>query len=298
MGTGILPAGIISNREVLNGSVKVEADKLQHLYKLIANFEQPIGGGAVTQQVATRAKVGAAAGWVVAAADNLPYVATLPASQTGSTLIVPLDGLPIGATITGFRAVAQIESAAGTVTLDCDLRATTNVLTDPTDASIGAMTQVSVTADTAVSQEKTGLAEVVTSGKSYYFKFTATTAASTDIILQHCEITYTLPTLPVSRELLLHVADKAGTLTDVGAGLNVDGSSTSITVDLKKNGTTMLAAPIALTNATGDRVEVAGSITGNGSYVAGDVFTAILTVTSAVGASGPWLRVALREDGE
>lgn len=144
-----------------------------------------------TRQIGTRAKVGGTAGWTVGAADNLPYVGTVAASQTGSTLVVPIDGLKVGDTITGFKVVAQIESAGGTVTLDADLRATTNVAADPTDASIGSMTQVSVTADTAVSQEKTGLSETVTSGKTYYLLLTATTALSTDIILQACEYTVT-----------------------------------------------------------------------------------------------------------
>jgi len=148
-------------------------------------------GQSSTLQLAGRTKVGGTSGWVVDAATNLPYLGTLAASQTGSTLVQRIDGLKVGDTITAFRVVAQIESAGGTVTLDADLRAVTNVAAEPTDASIGAITQVSVTADTAVSQQKTGLSEVVTSGKSYYILFTATTAGSTDIILQASEITVT-----------------------------------------------------------------------------------------------------------
>lgn len=144
-----------------------------------------------TTQVGTRAKVGATAGWTVAAANDLPYVGTVAASQTASTLVIPIDGLHIGDTITAFKIIAQIESAGGAVTLDAALRAVTNVAAEPTDASIGAITQVSVTADTAVAASKTGLTEVVTSGKSYYLLLTATTAASTDIILQHCELVVT-----------------------------------------------------------------------------------------------------------
>lgn len=144
-----------------------------------------------TTQVGTRAKVGGTAGWVVAAANNLPYMATMAASQTAGTLVIPIDGLHIGDTITAFKVIAQIESAGNTVTLDADLRAVTNVAGEPTDASIGAITQVSATADTAVAASKTGLAEVVTSGKSYYLLVTGTTAASTDIILQHPEIVVT-----------------------------------------------------------------------------------------------------------
>ena len=144
-----------------------------------------------TFQVGGPAKVGATAGWVLAAADNLPYLATQAASQTGGTLVVRITGLHLGDTITGFRVIAQVESAGGTVTIDGDLRAVTNVAAEPTDASIATMTQVSVTADTAVSQAKTGLTSVVTTGLSYYILITATTGASTDIILQYPEITVT-----------------------------------------------------------------------------------------------------------
>lgn len=140
----------------------------------------------------SRAKVGATAGWVLGAADNLPYVATMAASQTAGTLVIPLDNLKIGDTITGYTVNAQVESAGGAVTIDAALRAVTNVAAEPTDAAIGTgMTQVSVTADTAVSQTKTGHTEVVAVGKSYYLLITATTAAATDIILQHGQVTVT-----------------------------------------------------------------------------------------------------------
>ena len=174
-----------------------------------------------TYQVATRAKVGATAGWVVGAATDLPYLATLAASQTGSTLVLPIDGLRIGDTITAFKVIAQVESGGNTVTIDGNLRAVTNVAAEPTDASIASMTQVSVTADTAVSQEKTGITEVVTSGKSYYLLITATTAASTDIILQHCEITVTHAT-------------QNGALTQVGGTriLKLSGLTEAQKVDL------------------------------------------------------------------
>jgi hypothetical protein len=138
------------------------------------------------------AKVGGSAGWVLGAANDLPYLATMAQSQSAGTLVIPIEGLKIGDTITGFRIVAQVESAGGTVTIDAALRAVTNVAAEPTDAAIGTgMTQVSVTADTAVSQAKTGLTEVVTSGKSYYLLVTATTAATTDVILQAGEVTVT-----------------------------------------------------------------------------------------------------------
>lgn len=147
---------------------------------------------AVTRQLSPRAKVGGTAGWVLGAANDLPYLATMAASQSGGTLVLHIPDLKVGDTITGFTINAQVESAGGTVTIDAALRAVTNVAAEPTDAIVGTgMTQVSVTADTAVSQAKTGLTEVVTAGKSYYILVTATTAASTDIILLNPTITVT-----------------------------------------------------------------------------------------------------------
>lgn len=143
------------------------------------------------RQVQTRAKVGATAGWTVAAGNDLPYMGTVAASKTAATLVVPIDGLKVGDTITGFKVVAQIESAGGAVTLDADLRKITNVAAEPTDASVGAITQVSVTADTAVAAEKTGLSEVVAANETFYVLLTATTAGSTDIILQGLTVTVT-----------------------------------------------------------------------------------------------------------
>ncbi len=141
--------------------------------------------------VGTRAKVGTTAGWTVGAANNLPYMGTVAASQTGATLVVPIDGLKVGDVITGFKVVAQIESAGGAVTLDADLRKITNVAAEPTDASVGAITQVAVTADTASAAAKTGLSETVAADETFYVLLTATTAAATDIILQGLTVTVT-----------------------------------------------------------------------------------------------------------
>lgn len=148
-------------------------------------------GQQYVQIAAGDCKVGATAGWVVAAGANNPLV-TCPASQSGSTLVIPIKvPLKVGWTITAFSIIAQIESAGGTVTLDADLRKTTNAAGDPTDGSVGAITQVSVTADTAVAAAKTGLSEVVAATETFYILVTATTAGSTDIALQGYTLTVT-----------------------------------------------------------------------------------------------------------
>jgi hypothetical protein len=132
--------------------------------------------------VETPPKVGATAGWVVGAANNLGKMATLPASQTGSTLVMPITGLHVGETITGFSINGSIQSAGVAATLTADLRKLTAAAAGATDASIGAMAApLSVTSNTIVSAAnavKTGLSEVVAAGVSYYLLITATTGAS------------------------------------------------------------------------------------------------------------------------
>jgi hypothetical protein len=93
---------------------------------------------------------------------------------------------------------------------------------------------------------------------------------------------------PAAREELVYVC-KAATASIRGfhALLNVDGSSTSVTVDLKKNGVSILSAPITITNSTGDGVVQDGSIS-NAALVAGDRLSMQLAVSSATGAQGPF----------
>lgn len=143
---------------------------------------------------AGKAKAGATAGWVVAAGDNVGLV-TCPASQTASTLVLPLHSLKVGDTITGFYLVGQIEGTSGnTTTVDAALRKHTAAAADVSDASVGAITQLSVTADTIMSSantRKASLAEVVGEDETFYILITATTGASMDIALQGAVIEIT-----------------------------------------------------------------------------------------------------------
>jgi len=138
------------------------------------------------------AKLGSGAGWTLGGgAVNTGLMATMAASQTAGTLVVPIPGLKVGDTITAFSLVGQIESAGGAVTLDADLRKHTAAAADVVDASVGAITQIAVTADAIVSAAKSGLAEVVAADETFYILLTGTTAASTDIALQGITITVT-----------------------------------------------------------------------------------------------------------
>ena len=136
---------------------------------------------------AASGRAGATAGWASPSAHSgftNAGIVGLPASQTASTWVIPIDGLEVGDVITSFSVVAQVESAGGAVTLDADLRKFTNAAANATDASVGAITQVAVTADTAVADSKTfAAAETVSAIESYYVLLTGTTAASTDVQL-------------------------------------------------------------------------------------------------------------------
>lgn len=133
---------------------------------------------------------GAGAGWLGSSlqTDNLGLLATAPAAVTAGTLIVPVTGLKVGWTITGFYLVGQIESAGATATLDADMRLLTAVAADVTDASLGTITQISVTADTAIvaanSTKTLASPHVILATETVYILLTATTAALTDIALQ------------------------------------------------------------------------------------------------------------------
>lgn len=159
----------------------------EEVFRSVA-LKQLVQDGLVRLIPANTGKAGATAGWTTA---NDNGSTTCPQSQTASTWIIPIMGLNVGDVITAFRVSGQIESGGNAVTLDADLRATTAAAADLTDASLGAITQISKTADYLINDSKTlATAETVTSGKSYYVLLTATTAAATDIALQGVQVTY------------------------------------------------------------------------------------------------------------
>lgn len=146
----------------------------------------PIGGNA---------KVGATAGWVITGATNINH-ATLPASQTASTLVVPIAGLQVGDIITAAAAVGQIESGGNAVGLTMSLRKVTAAAAAIVDAEVGAGSVSGVVADAIISAANvgvTGLSETVGADEMFYLLFTGTTLGSTDIDLMGALITVTRP---------------------------------------------------------------------------------------------------------
>ncbi len=137
------------------------------------------------------AKVGATAGWVITAGTDKMH-ATLPASQTGSTLVVPIDNLCVGDTVTAVSVQGQVESAGNNVTLTMDVRKQTNAAADNTDASLATDNVGTLTSDTKITSAELGvssLTEVLATDEALYVLLTGTTAASTDIDLTHLVVT-------------------------------------------------------------------------------------------------------------
>lgn len=92
---------------------------------------------------------------------------------------------------------------------------------------------------------------------------------------------------------VVHVARGSGTFHAVQAGLVVaiTGDST-ITVNVYKNGVTVLSATIALDNGDAAFGELNGAIA-SAAYVAGDVFEVVVDATVGTGTLGQGLYVVL-----
>lgn len=101
---------------------------------------------------------------------------------------------------------------------------------------------------------------------------------------------------PVAREELLYVAEVAGTIRQFAGLAVVDGSSASITLDLKKNGTTCLSSVVTITNATGDGTVVDGTLSVT-SVAVGDRLSVALAVSSSTGMQGVTAWFTVEENG-
>lgn len=139
--------------------------------------------------VCGNAKVGATAGWVITGSTDKLH-ATLPASQTNATLVVPIEGLFVGDRIRKVSVGGQVESAGNNVTLVLSVRSQTNAAADNTDAELATDNVGTLTADTLLDGSNLGatMDVEVKAGVAYYALLTGTTAASTDIDVTHLEV--------------------------------------------------------------------------------------------------------------
>lgn len=146
---------------------------------------------------ALHGKVGATSGWVITAGTNIG-IATCPASQTGSTLVIPLIGLEVGDVIRSIEVHGQVESAGNAVTLAATLRKyKEDAAAGGTDSEVIASANIAaaVTADTLLNATtgKITPAGTVTVAEDevYYVLLTATTLGSTDIEIANIVINIT-----------------------------------------------------------------------------------------------------------
>lgn len=100
---------------------------------------------------------------------------------------------------------------------------------------------------------------------------------------------------PVTKEFLVHVASQAGSVDTFSCRLNNVGSASSMTFDLKKNGSSILSALVTLTNASTSNLDYFGTLS-NTTVAAGDRFSIVLTVSSSTGAQGPFAQVMIIEN--
>jgi len=165
---------------------------------LVVSGDITLTGGLVASETvfipaaSGRAGGTATVGFVNTGTDNL--MVTLAQSATADTWVIPLQGVGIGDTITGFKVIGQIESAGNTVTVDAALRKETMAAADPADAAFGtacAITQISKTADYEIADSKTACAETVVTGVAPYALLTVTTGATTDVQIAGIELTIT-----------------------------------------------------------------------------------------------------------
>ncbi len=176
---------------VLTANGAIDANSTSN-FQGAATFQASIIRTAQEFIINSGGRPGSGAGWLTTGTAANLFNYTLPASKTTTaTLVIPVSGIHVGDTITGWKLVGQIESAGNTVLVSGDLRKITTAAGANVDASVGAITRISVTADTAVAQAATGLTEVAAANESFYVLVSATTTASTDIDLQGVTVTVT-----------------------------------------------------------------------------------------------------------
>lgn len=101
---------------------------------------------------------------------------------------------------------------------------------------------------------------------------------------------------PVAREEIVYVCEaSAAVVRGFHALLNDTGTSTSVTFDLKKNGTTILSGVVTIAHTDADKTVKDGSFAST-ALVAGDILSIQLAVSSSTGAQGPYAWAEIDEN--
>mgnify|MGYP001593538548 CR=1 FL=1 len=129
-----------------------------------------------------------ASGWV----ETTAGIYSLALNLSTKVLMIPLPNLPVGRQISGFRVLGALGATADNATvIDAALHKVTKGAGAVTDSEVGAITQVSVVADTTLDSEKVFTRpELVKDDYQYYAKITGTTAnnAACDVAVTGVEV--------------------------------------------------------------------------------------------------------------
>lgn len=91
---------------------------------------------------------------------------------------------------------------------------------------------------------------------------------------------------PTTKEETVFVASTSGTITGFHCFQTDTGTSASIAYDFKKNGTSVLSAPVTIANTDTDG-QIKDGVISVTTFAPGDKFTMSCTVSSSTGATGP-----------
>jgi hypothetical protein len=128
------------------------------------------------------AKVGATAGWVVGANDDISKIGTLPKNATAATLVVPLFGFKRGDRLVGAHLLGSLQARNNTVqtNVTLDVRVMTSGANGAANSSLlGTGANLTVSGNTALGPTNTktyGFDHVSAAGETFYAVVTGTTA--------------------------------------------------------------------------------------------------------------------------
>lgn len=129
-----------------------------------------------------------------------------------------------------------------------------------------------------------------------------TQIAAAKVVHQHLRGHAQPNTTATTETRTIHVARYAGTVVDVVAGsIAANVGAATVTLDVKKNGTTILTGTTTLDNANTARVVEAATINpASAAYVAGDWFEIVLTATAGGGtlATGVYAQATFNENSQ
>lgn len=116
-----------------------------------------------------------------------------------------------------------------------------------------------------------------------------------------CRHTYSQPNTTATTEtrIIHRVYGATATIQGVYVGsIGVAVGAATVTLDLKKNGTTVLTGVVTLNSSNTTYVAVSGTLGGSANGVAGDVYTIVLTATASGGTlpTGVFVELAVIED--